>query len=150
VALDLRGICPLLQVFDMPESLAFYRDLLGFEIIATAPPAATVTNDAFGWVWLRHGQTQLMLNTAYDPNDERPTTREPARVAAHDDTILYIGAPDVDETYRHLQGKGLRVDPPKITHYRMKQLMVKDPDGFPLCFQWAADQASTIAPEGVP
>jgi glyoxylase I family protein len=138
--LDLRGVCPLLQVFDMPASLAFYRDLLGFEIVSTAPPAEKVTNDSFGWVWLRHGQTQLMLNTAYDPDDTRPATRDPARVAAHDDTILYIGAPDVDAVHRHLLEHGLQVDAPKVTHYRMRQLMVKDPDGFSICFQWTADE----------
>lgn len=125
----------------MPESLAFYRDLLGFEIVSTAPPAERVSNDSFGWVWLRHGQTQLMLNTAYDPDDQRPAARDPARVAAHEDTILYIGAPDVDAVHRHLLAHGLTVELPKLTHYRMKQLMVRDPDGFPLCFQWSADEA---------
>jgi glyoxylase I family protein len=130
----------LLQVYDMPESLAFYRDLIGFEMMGAAPPAARVTGDNFGWVWLRHGQTQLMLNTAYDPDDARPATRDPMRVAAHDDTILYVGCPDVDAAYRHLSGHGLPVDPPKVTHYGMKQLTVKDPDGFSLCFQWAADR----------
>lgn len=139
--LDLRGVCPLLQVFDMPESLAFYRDLLGFEIVATAPAGEKVMNDNFGWVWLRHGQTQLMLNTLYDPDDERPALRDPTRVAAHDDTILYLGAPDVDAVHRHLQAHGLVVEPPRVTYYRMKQLMVRDPDGFALCFQWSVDEA---------
>jgi uncharacterized glyoxalase superfamily protein PhnB len=148
VPLDLRGICPLLQVFDMPESLAFYRDLLGFEVIATAPTAAKVTNDAFGWVWLRHGQTQLMLNTAYDPDDSRPAIRDPARIAAHDDTILYIGAPDVDAVYRHLLDHGVRLEAPRITYYRMKQIMLKDPDGFSLCFQWTTDDAAAAAHTG--
>ncbi len=33
-----EGVCPLLEVFDMPASLAFYRDVLGFEVVASAPP----------------------------------------------------------------------------------------------------------------
>lgn len=37
--LELRYVCPLLQVFDMPTSLGFYRDLLGFEVVGAAPPA---------------------------------------------------------------------------------------------------------------
>ena len=28
MAIDLQGLCPLLSVFDMPESVHFYRDLL--------------------------------------------------------------------------------------------------------------------------
>ena len=136
--LDLRGACPLLQVFDMPASLAFYRDILGFEIIRSAPPGAT--EDRFGWAWLQHSDTEIMLNTAYDPDDVRPPQPETRRVAAHGDTCLYIGAPDVDAVYDHLRAHGLNVKPPKTTHYGMKQLYVTDPDGFGLCFQWEAKQ----------
>ena len=141
----IRGICPLLQVFDMPTSLAFYRDILGFDVVQTAPPADKVARDDFGWVWLRCDGTELMLNTAYDPDAVRPASPNAARVAAHDDTVLYIGCPDTDAAYRHLLAHGLDVKPPSITHYRMKQLYVKDPDGFGLCFQWAADAAPSAA-----
>jgi len=33
-----RGVCPLLEVFDMPTSIRFYRDVLGFEVVEAAPP----------------------------------------------------------------------------------------------------------------
>lgn len=36
MALDIHGIAPLLQVFDMPTSIHFYRDVLGFEIVQTS------------------------------------------------------------------------------------------------------------------
>jgi catechol 2,3-dioxygenase-like lactoylglutathione lyase family enzyme len=136
MAIQIQGICPLLQVFDMPASLAFYRDVLGFEIVQAAPPGAT--GDGFGWVWLRRDGTELMLNTAYDPDAERPSVPDRARVAAHDDTALFIGCPDVDAAYHHLLAHGLGVEKPVVTHYGMKQLYVKDPDGFGLCFQWTA------------
>lgn len=137
MSLDLRGLCPLIQVFDMPASLRFYRDLLGFEVIATAPEHPKAADD-FGWAWLRHGPTELMLNTLYDPDDPRPAERDPARVAHHDDTCLYIGAPDVDAVYRHLAARGLSLAPPKVAPYGMKQLYLKDPDGYAICFQWQA------------
>ncbi len=137
---QLQGICPLLQVFDMPTALAFYRGVLGFEVIAAAPHGDKVSGDNFGWAWLRRDGTELMLNTAYDPDAIRPLTRDPARVAAHDDTILYIGCPDVDAVYHHLCARGVNVDPPAVAQYGMKQLYVKDPDGFTLCFQWAVKE----------
>lgn len=34
--IDVRGMSPLLQVFDMPVSLHFYRDVIGFEIVSTS------------------------------------------------------------------------------------------------------------------
>lgn len=35
MAVDVRGVCTLMQAFDMPTSLRFYRDVLGFEIMGT-------------------------------------------------------------------------------------------------------------------
>jgi uncharacterized glyoxalase superfamily protein PhnB len=78
-----------------------------------------------------------MLNTAYE-FDGRPESMDSARIAAHEDTCLYIGCPDVDGAYRHLSAKGLKMNEPKVAHYGMKQLYLKDPDGFNICFQWKA------------
>ena len=149
MAFELRGLCPLLQVFDMPTSLAFYRDILGFELVQAAPAAHEASADRFDWVWLRHGDAHLMLNTAYDPDAVRPPAPDPARVAAHDDTGLFISCPDVDAVYEHLRDKGLAVEAPRIAPYGMKQLYVKDPDGFVICFQWAAAAATDAATTGM-
>jgi glyoxylase I family protein len=135
MAIEIRGVCPLLQVFDMPISVRFYRDVLGFALVGNAPLRAP---DEFGWCLLRFADgTEIMLNTAYDYG-ERPETSEPARMAAHGDTCLYFGCPDVDGAYRHLRDKGLDIGEPKVAHYGMKQLYLKDPDGFGICFQWKA------------
>jgi glyoxylase I family protein len=132
--IDMQGLCPLLQVFDMPTSVRFYRDLLGFEVFSSSPPRSPDDSD---WVWLKRGETELMLNTAYEFGS-RPLARDPARVAAHDDTCLFIGCPDVDEAYRTLRSKNVDVKEPKVAPYGMKQLYLKDPDGYALCFQWKA------------
>ena len=50
MAFELRGLCPLLQVFDMPASLVFYRDILGFELVQAAPEAHEDGADRFVWV----------------------------------------------------------------------------------------------------
>jgi len=78
-----------------------------------------------------------MLNTAYE-FDSRPPAPDPARVAVHDDTCLYIGCPNVDAAYRHLCDLGVDVKEPKVAPYGMKQIYLHDPDGFNICFQWKA------------
>ena len=35
MAIEVQGMAPLLQVFDMHKSIAFYCDVLGFEIVRT-------------------------------------------------------------------------------------------------------------------
>lgn len=142
MSIDVRYLCPMFQVFDMPASLAFYRDTLGFEIVETAPPRDRVARkDDYGWVWLRHGEANLMLNTLYDPEETRPPVPDASRVEAHGDTALYIGCPDVGAVYDHLLAKGMEVDAPTIASYGMKQLYLDDPDGYTVCFQWPAEVA---------
>jgi uncharacterized glyoxalase superfamily protein PhnB len=51
---------------------------------------------------------------------------------------LYFGCRDVDAAYSHLLAKGIDVRPPKVSWYGMKQLYLKDPDGYLICFQWPA------------
>jgi catechol 2,3-dioxygenase-like lactoylglutathione lyase family enzyme len=127
-----RGLCPLLQVFDMPTSLRFYRDLLGF-----AEVEKSGEGDDVGWVLLRHGDAGLMLNTAYDEG-ERPESPDPERAAAHADTILFLGCEDLDGVHAHLARHGVQADRPTVAPYGMRQLYVRDPDGYGLCFQWPA------------
>ena len=133
--IDVRGMTPLLQVFDMATSLKFYCDVLGFEIAQTDSNTAAPNHN---WVWLRRNDIDLMLNTAYE-YDKRPATANPRRVATHDDTALFFGAPDVDAVYAYLRTKGIEVKPPTVAPYGMKQLYLRDPDGFGLCFQWKAN-----------
>jgi catechol 2,3-dioxygenase-like lactoylglutathione lyase family enzyme len=133
--LDIRGLTPLLQVYDMPASIRFYRDLLGFEVAATSPKLG---EDYFHWALLRLGGAELMLNTAFEFYSERPGEPDLARTIAHQDTTLFIDCPDVDAAYEELRGKGVRVKPPAVAPYGMKQLYLHDPDGYMLCFQWPA------------
>jgi glyoxylase I family protein len=132
--MDIKGLAPLLFVFDMPTALHFYRDVLGFEVVSTSQPG-----DNCGWALLRLNGVDLMLNTAYDEG-ERPPAPDPARVSAHGDTALYFGYEDLDAAYKHLRANGIQAKEPKVAPYGMRQLYFADPDGYGLCFQWPASQ----------
>lgn len=126
----IHSLCPLLQVFDMPKSLAFYRDQLGFQIVNQDRPG-----DDCDWVLLRWDAAELMLNTAFEV-DERPDEPDIVRMVAHTDTTLYLNTPDLDLLPAQLQQRGVTFVPPVVREYGMKQLMLHDPDGFGICFQW--------------
>jgi len=134
--LDVRGLSPLLSVFDMRKAIHFYRGLLGFTVTETSPSLSN-DPDHVNWATLQLNDATLMLNTAYDPEDQ-PAAPDAARWAAHGDTCIYFGCPDVDGAYNVLRGRGLDLNPPKIAPYGMKQLYLNDPDGYGLCFQWRA------------
>lgn len=134
MAVDIQGLAPLLQVFDMPTSVNFYRDVLGFELVGHSPFYA---DGLFHWAMLKLGDAVIMLNTAYDEG-ERPDQPDAVRVAAHKDIGLYLGCPDVDLAYQNLTACGLTLRPPQVVPYGMKQLHLQDPDGYAICLQWTA------------
>ncbi|MCA9222597.1 MAG: VOC family protein, partial [Planctomycetales bacterium] len=129
---EIHSLCPLLQVFDMPLSLAFYRDVLGFEVVQQSSPG-----DSCDWVWLKCNAAQLMLNTMFE-SDSRPAIPNEVRNGHHGDTGLFIETPHVDTMYEFLIRRGFAVEPPVVRPYGMKQLYLKDPDGYGICFQWPA------------
>lgn len=141
--IEVQGCSPLIQVFKMPTSLRFYRDVLGFTVTGKSKQLSDDPDDV-NWAMLELGAATIMLNTAYDPEDV-PEAPEAGRWAGHQDTCLYLACPDVDGAYAYLRSKGVELKPPKVAWYGMKQLYVTDPDGFFLCFQWAADSVSAGA-----
>ena len=134
VAPRLEGFAPLLQVFDMPASIAFYRDLLGFELAETSAPRGA---DDVDWALLRRDGIELMLNTACE-HDARPAQPDAARIASHDDIGLFFGCADLDGAYAWFRDRGVSVQPPSVAPYGMKQLWLRDPDGYVVCLQWPA------------
>jgi glyoxylase I family protein len=136
--MDIHGVAPLLQVFDMPTAIRFYRDVLGFTVTSSSEPLSALRDDC-NWCLLKLNGAEVMLNTAYEP-DQRPAAPDPARVAAHEDTCLFFGCEDLDAAYRHLRDHGVNLKEPKVAPYGMRQLWFKDPDGYGLCLQWPASQ----------
>jgi glyoxylase I family protein len=133
MAIDIKGGCALLSVFDMPTALKFYCDVLGLQVHSSSGPLPNC-----GWVWLKtKGGGELMLNTAYD-DDQRPAAPDPRRLEVHHDVCIYFGCPDPDGAYQHLVAHGVKAKPPEVAYYGMKQLYVSDPDGYNLCFQCRA------------
>src|SRR4030088_1644347 len=94
MGIEILGMAPLLQVFDMPTSIAFYRDVLGFEVVTTSKPGA----EHLAWALLRLNGMELMLNTACEQHS-RPPEPDRARIAAHDDTAIHGRVADARGAY---------------------------------------------------
>jgi uncharacterized glyoxalase superfamily protein PhnB len=132
MAIVVHGVTPLVEVFDVRKAVAFYREVLGFEVVHAYEPEGHLY-----WAMLKLGGATVMLNARYE-DDERPAAPDLARVKGHDDTVLYFDCADVEAAFAHLKAKGVKAEPPTVTHYGMKQVMIQDPDGFRLCFQQTA------------
>ena len=89
VLMDIHGVAPLLQVFDMPTAIHFYRDVLGFAVWGSSE-----AGDNCDWCGLRLNGVEVMLNTIYEA-DDRPASPHPTRIG-HNDICLFFGCKDLD------------------------------------------------------
>ena len=119
---------PLLQVFDMKASVAYYRDTLGFQVVNAYEPEGH-----FYWASMELGNAALMLNAAFE-DEKRPEKMDPGRVRGHGDTELYFEVKDVQAVCDSLKEKGLSVKEPANTHYHTREIRLTDPDGYSLIF----------------
>jgi uncharacterized glyoxalase superfamily protein PhnB len=125
---NVNKMTPLLQVFDMKVSVAYYRDTLGFTVVNTYEPEGH-----FYWASLELGNAALMLNAAFEDNN-RPEKMAPARIQGHGDIELYFEVKDVQAVYDRLKKKGVSVKEPVNTHYNTREIRLTDPDGYKLRF----------------
>jgi hypothetical protein len=64
--IDIRGLSPLILVFDIQRSLLFYCDVLGFELVSSDN-----SGPDYGWVLLSSGKTELMMEPIYPKDQSR-------------------------------------------------------------------------------
>ncbi len=125
----LRTVWPLLAVDDLEESIAFWRDQLGFTIAGQAEAADGRTF----WCRLQRDASSIMLQRADEVEDG------PARARGRGVT-LYFMCDDVDAFFREVSTRGLQVAPPTTADYGMRQLYVPEPNGYFVCFESAIGQ----------
>ena len=122
-------VTPFLIVDDLEKALAFFVDLLDFEVQLRARDYAYVQRETAGFrIWQRSGKDAAP-----------PGTRRPA---------YYIDVRDVDRLYAELKPK-LEKLPPEDVHgpadnpYGQRELMLLAPDGNLLTFGHAIDKRYT-------
>jgi len=115
---------PLLNVADVERSLAFWREGLGFEVVATWDHEGRAA-----FARLRSGKAELMLNRPTDV--DRPG---PGAKPSYSDVVLNLRVDDVHALWRALTAKGLSVKPPERQFYGVDEMLMRDPDGYEIAF----------------
>jgi catechol 2,3-dioxygenase-like lactoylglutathione lyase family enzyme len=123
-------IIPNLMVADMAASLAFYRGLLGFELVTAISATrdvleATDGRDAVFAVLAAQGG-QLMLQTSTSLREELPSL---AAHAAFTGTIYVRG---LDPRALAIPAQHV-VKPIERQWYGMLEMYLRDPDGYIVC-----------------
>lgn len=111
---------PIFPVNHLADSLAFYRDKLGFELSFAWEEPAT-------YAVIRRGEGVSIHLSQRDAPIENPQHSSASRPA------LYIFVYDVDAIYEEWKQKGVQIQhAPADQDYGMRDFDVIDPDGYQL------------------
>jgi predicted enzyme related to lactoylglutathione lyase len=115
-----HSITPLFVVADVERSATFYCDVLGFEdpSFFGSPPVFCMLN--------RDGH-ELMLQKSCGDGDITPGSRP-------DSWDIYLRVADVGVEQQGIERAGGRITAgPRDTPYQMREIEVRDPDGYRIC-----------------
>lgn len=121
-AAAVRQLKPLLAVQNIQRSVEFYRDRLGFALTGEAENEGKMF-----WCSLERGGAAIMLQQAEEEDG-------PAKGRGRGISFYFI-CDDADAIYAELTSRGLKLSPPSVAYYGMKQVVVPEPDGYYLCFE---------------
>ena len=126
------AVIPSIRVGDMAVALAFYRDLLGFEL---ERDGADEGNAA-----LVRGDARIMLETPtgfYSPGYNAAIEE---RLGSTSAIALYMEATDLDDLYRRVTDAGVTiVDPLAERDWGQREFTIADPGGLWLTFWHTTD-----------
>jgi uncharacterized glyoxalase superfamily protein PhnB len=120
------SVTPNLLVRDVAKSLSFYRDVLGFTIKESVPPA-----EPYVFVMLERDAAMVFLNDIKAAEEDYP----PAVSMPQGGTAaLFFVITGVDAFHEQVEAKATVIMPLKTQFYGMREFAVTDPDGHILTF----------------
>lgn len=128
----ISGISPLFIVADVPATLSFYSDLLGFDIVFRGP----TPDDVFFGIVRRDAATILFkaLGEVVDGEEVRvkPIPNYKRKPAFSWDA--YVDVPDPDALAAEFTSRGVRFAAPLADGDGLRGFVVEDIDGYGLFF----------------
>ena len=119
-------LTPNLVVSDVDRSLAFYRDVLGFEVQMTVPETAP-----FVFAIVVRGGVEIFLNASSAAIDEYPAFRGQAIGGT---LTLFMEVTGIEAAYESLKSRVKVVMPFEKKWYGSTEFAFVDPDGYIITF----------------
>jgi len=118
------SITPNLKVESIDNSLKFYRDILGFEIVMANPEKDPI------WVMLKRGSAEIMLQQSDSIDEDYPMLKGKRSGAL----TFYVMTESAPQLYEKIHLSAEVVKPLALSFYGRNEFAVKDPDGFIFTF----------------
>ncbi len=126
----LKKLTPNLMVEDVNQTIEFYTNILGFDVLATVPEMGQLN-----WAMLKQGDVEIQFQLRASLTEELPIFKDKAIGGA---LTLYIGVEGIEELRERLKDKVTIVQDMHTTFYGTKEFAFQDPNGFVLSFSQEA------------
>ena len=131
-AMELKKLTPNLMVENVNETIEYYRDVLGFELVMTVPEEGE-----FDWAMMSCGGVELMFQSRGSLGAEYPPFAE---LEIGGSLGFYIEVAGIDELYAGLVERAEVVTEPHTTFYGMREFTIRDCNGYVLTFAERVEQ----------
>ena len=130
--MKLTDVVPNLIVRDITASTEFYREVLGFSVVATVPEQGPLV-----FVWLQRDDVSVFLNSVPAVAEDLPAVA--ARPVGGTATMFITleaadAAQGVDRLFETVAKRSRVIMPLKDQFYGMREFAVEDPDGYVVIF----------------
>jgi uncharacterized glyoxalase superfamily protein PhnB len=125
-----KTLTPNLVVKDMDKTIRFYRDVLGFEVLMTAPE-----KEPFDWAMMKMGNVEIMFQTRQSLGGEMAAFKE---IPVGGSFTLYIDVANVEGLYETVKGKATVEKALHDTFYGTREFVIRDCNGYVMVFAEAA------------
>jgi catechol 2,3-dioxygenase-like lactoylglutathione lyase family enzyme len=132
VPVGFASLRPMLAVTDLPATVRFYVEKLGFNCCGLhgEPPV---------WAELERDGVAIMFNAPPRECVERDVPR-----TSRDYQIFYFNVQDAAALREEYRGRGVSVSDLRVAFYGMKEFEVRDPEGHWLWFGQPTDEPPTV------
>jgi uncharacterized glyoxalase superfamily protein PhnB len=120
-------VTPNLLVRDVAKSLAFYRDVLGFAVVATMPPDSS----SFVFAWVKRDGVNVFLNDATTAGDEYDALKGKPIGGS---LTIYVTMTGIDDYFAKISPHATVETELETKFYGMREFAIVDPDGYVLTF----------------
>ena len=128
---QMKNLTPNLMVENVNQTVDFYKNVLGFDVIATVPETGQ-----FNWAMLKQGGVEMQFQQRASLTEELPIFKDRPVGGT---LTLYIGVEGVKELHERLKDKVTIVQAMHSTFYGTQEFAIQDINGFVISF------AETIA-----
>ena len=124
--IQLNKLTPNLIVSNVERSVAFYRDVLGFEVSGTVPDETP-----YVFAMLKSGVVEIFLNAPEPAFAEYPAFKDRPIGGTF---TMFIEVVGIDQVHAALQARVKIVMPLEKKWYGVTEFAFEDPDGYLITF----------------